>query len=206
MNIRCIIAAAMLALFATAPVFASGFTDRAHISAGSWLRAPMGWRQFCKQTPDDCVAKPSAITTVTLTPERWQELDVVNRFFNKTIEPMTDLEQYGVVERWTYATSGKGDCEDYVLEKRRRLIELGWPVSALPITVVYDRNNSGHAVLTVVSDQGDYVLDNVRDDIVVWWDTGLTFLERQSAGDPNIWVDLGRTIGKPELLTATSRR
>lgn len=207
MDIRCIVAVAMTVLLPAAPAAsANGPSDQDRMHVGSPARTPTAWTRFCKQHPDDCVPHRSDTTTVTLTPELRQELDVVNRVFNKVIEPVTDLRQYGVAELWTYATSRKGDCEDYVLEKRRRLIELGWPSSALLITVVYDKNNSGHAVLTVATDEGDLVLDNVVDDVLVWWNSGLTFLWRQSGADPNVWVDLGRTVGRPELVTATSRR
>ena len=36
----------------------------------------------------------------------------------------------------------------------------GWPESKLLITVVRDENNEGHAVLTVRTDEGDFILDN----------------------------------------------
>ena len=53
---------------------------------------------------------------------------------------MTDLDLYGRIEHWTYPAA-MGDCEDYVLLKRRLLRERGWPSSALLITVVRDENN-----------------------------------------------------------------
>jgi predicted transglutaminase-like cysteine proteinase len=83
------------------------------------------------------------------------------------------MAQFGVIERWTYPDLGMGDCEDYVLLKRRKLMELGWPQSALLITVVRDENGEGHAILTVRTTRGDYILDN-----------------RQSGKDPRQWVSL----------------
>ena len=73
---------------------------------------------------------------------------------------MTDLEHWGVVESWYYPDDGYGDCEDYVLLKRRMLMQAGWPREALLITVVRDKNGDGHAVLTVKTDKGEYILDN----------------------------------------------
>ena len=73
---------------------------------------------------------------------------------------MTDLEHWGVVEKWSYPEDGYGDCEDYVLLKRRMLMQSGWPREALLITVVRDRKGDGHAVLTVKTDKGEYILDN----------------------------------------------
>jgi predicted transglutaminase-like cysteine proteinase len=104
--------------------------------------------------------------------------------------PMSDLEHYGKLDWWTYPDDKKGDCEDYVLEKRRRLIERGWPESTLLITVVRDESNEGHAVLTVRTDEGDLILDNKRDDVVSWADTAYTFVKAQSQRDPLHWVSL----------------
>jgi predicted transglutaminase-like cysteine proteinase len=108
-----------------------------------------------------------------------------------------------VVERWSYPDDGYGDCEDYVLLKRRMLMQLGWPREALLVTVVHNQKNQGHAVLTVTTDKGDYVLDNQNKNVLLWSETGYRFIKRQSHANPNVWVSLGgqqRTIA-----TATSR-
>ena len=89
-----------------------------------------------------------------------------------------------------YPTNKKGDCEDYVLLKRRILMERGWPESTLLITVVRDQNNEGHAVLTVRTDKGDFVLDNKRRDIVRFADTPYTYIKRQSERNPLVWISL----------------
>jgi len=104
---------------------------------------------------------------------------------------------------WNYPDDGYGDCEDYVLQKRKMLMQAGWPREALLITVVRDKNNDGHAVLTVKSDKGEYVLDNQTDDIVLWSDTGYRFVKRQSQSDPNQWVSLGDN--RPAVATASAR-
>jgi predicted transglutaminase-like cysteine proteinase len=101
------------------------------------------------------------------------------------------------VERWAYPDDGKGDCEDYVLAKRRALINLGWPASVLLITVVRDKEGDGHAVLTVVTDRGDVILDNQENEILPWQDTGYRYVKRQSQGDPTLWVSLGDTRSPP---------
>ena len=136
---------------------------------------------------------------------RWRELVEVNLHFNRSIIAMTDQVQYGVMEHWTYAKTGKGDCEDYVLEKRRELVRRGWPASTLLITVVLDKEGNGHAVLTVVTDRGEFVLDNQTDQILPWSKSELTFVKRQSPVDPNTWVELGRTLGRPDIATAGIR-
>jgi len=108
-----------------------------------------------------------------------------------------------VVEKWSYPDDGYGDCEDYVLLKRRLLIAAGWPRSALLITVVRDEKDEGHAVLTVKTDKGELILDNQAEDILPWNQTGYRFVKRQSQSDPNTWVALGDT--RPAIATAASR-
>lgn len=176
--------------------------DVMHIRATERASSPSGWRQFCADNPGDCRAFGPAVASVALTTRRWQDLVEVNAMFNRAIDPVSDKEQYGVEERWSYATSGAGDCEDYVLEKRRELIRRGWPSSVLLVTVVLDREDLGHAVLTVETDRGEYVLDNQVSSVRLWSDTGLTFVKRQSAANPNAWLNLGWTVGNAAQLTA----
>ena len=45
-------------------------------------------------------------------------------------------------------------------------------------------------MLIVTTDKGDFVLDNRRNEVLRWSDTGYTFLKRQSAEDPRQWVSL----------------
>ena len=140
---------------------------------------------------------------VVLTRKAWNELVRINDWVNEAIEPMTDLEHWGVPERWNYPHDRYGDCEDYVLLKRRMLLEAGWPRQALLITVVRDKRGDGHAVLTVRTDRGDFILDNQNEEILLWSATGYRFVKRQSQGDPNAWVALGDH--RPAPATATSR-
>lgn len=184
------------------PTLASG-TDLAHLHAGEPSRPPIGWQQFCVDNPNDCRTPRSIATVVRLDDQSWSELLEVNFKFNHAIEPVSDQDQFGVIENWDYARSGKGDCEDYVLEKRRELVKRGWPQSALLITVVIDMAGGGHAVLTVVTDRGEFVLDNQTDQVLLWSKTGLTFIRRQSQDDQNVWQDLGRLLGRPDVVTAS---
>ena len=174
-----------------------------YVSVGSMSRPPIGWIEFCTEHPRECATTPSAPRDVVLTPKSWRDLTRVNKWVNETIKPVTDMDQWGVVERWSYPDTGKGDCEDYVLLKRRMLMQAGWPREALLITVVRDKKGDGHAVLTVKTDKGDFVLDNQAEDVLLWWDTGYRFVKRQSQGDPNDWVALGDP--RPAIATATAR-
>ena len=174
-----------------------------HIRASQVTSPPVGWVEFCARQPGECASTTTAPRDLTLSPGAWKDLVRVNKWVNETIKPLTDLEHWGVVERWSYPDDGYGDCEDYVLLKRRMLIQSGWPREALLVTVVRDKKEEGHAVLTVTTDKGDYVLDNQAEDILLWSETGYRFVKRQSQSNPNVWVSLDDL--RPAIATATSR-
>jgi len=54
------------------------------------------------------------------------------------------------------------------------LLEAGWPRQALLITVVRDKRGDGHAVLTVTTDRGDFILDNQKQLFRLDWSDGVT--------------------------------
>ena len=174
-----------------------------YASVGDTSRAPIGWVDFCADNPKDCSAGPTQPRDIVMTQAAWKDLVRVNRWVNETIKPMTDQEHWGVIERWSFPTDGYGDCEDYVLLKRKMLIGAGWPREALLITVVRDKKGDGHAVLTVKSDKGEFILDNQNESVLAWQDTGYRFVKRQSQADQNVWVALGDA--RPNVATASSR-
>jgi predicted transglutaminase-like cysteine proteinase len=166
-------------------------------------RAPIGWVQFCDDNPGQCRGGVTQPRDIVMTQTAWRDLNKVNRWVNDTIKPMTDMEHWGVVEKWSIPTDGYGDCEDYVLLKRKMLIDAGWPREALLITVVRDKNDEGHAVLTVKTDKGEFILDNQSESILPWTETGYHFVKRQSQADPNVWVALGDS--HPAVATASAK-
>jgi predicted transglutaminase-like cysteine proteinase len=155
---------------------------------------PIGHYEFCQSHAKECNVKSSGSARVRLTPGLWNQLVAVNAEVNLAIKPATDEEIYGRPEFWAYPTS-EGDCEDLVLLKRRDLIEKGWPVGSLLITVVKQRNGEGHAVLTVETDRGDLVLDSLQPRVLVWNETDYQFVKRQSETNSGQWmaIDDART-------------
>lgn len=149
---------------------------------------PVGYFEYCQRYADRC-AKPSDGPSIRLTEQRWTEIVQVNADVNQVVQPLTDSEIFGVEERWEYPAL-VGDCEDYALQKRKLLNEMGYPLGALLMTVGRDADGGGHAVLTVVTDRGDFVLDNVEQRVLLWKDAELYYLKRQSQDDPNDWVSL----------------
>lgn len=164
---------------ASAPIVASGDA-----------RAPYAWVDFCKRMPSECAVNTRESEVIEMTPKLWKALIAVNARANREIEPVTDQDHWGVVDRWDIPDDGKGDCEDYVLLKRKRLAEAGVPRRAMRVTVVIDEDNAGHAVLMVRTDRGDFILDNKRNAILPWSQTGYTYVKRES--DMRVgWTSLG---------------
>ncbi|WP_297835110.1 transglutaminase-like cysteine peptidase [uncultured Roseibium sp.] len=157
------------------------------------VKAPVGYDQFCRDNVWACPKEKYKPVVVKLDEARWNELIAINKEVNRRVHPMTDQDLFGQEEYWTYPVNGYGDCEEYVLEKQRVLIEAGWPKSALLITVAKDTKNSGHAVLTVRTDHGDMILDNQIEAVLPWYSTPYRYIKRQSASSPVQWTGIADT-------------
>jgi predicted transglutaminase-like cysteine proteinase len=156
---------------------------------------PYGFVQFCDSYPRECVSGDATEGRFDASLERLAELDAINRYVNAIIEPVTDLDLYGVAEWWAIPNlradgTGRGDCEDYALLKRKLLIKQGWPISSVLMTVVRDEKGDGHAVLTARTAQGDFILDNKATDVQLWSKTGYKFIMRQSYLNVKVWMSL----------------
>jgi predicted transglutaminase-like cysteine proteinase len=167
---------------------------------------PIGYVTFCRDHEAECRPGRRFADRIQLTAAKYREIEHVNSEINTAVTPITDLELYGKAEVWAYPSGNKGDCEDYVLAKRRSLIQLGFPESTLLITVVRDENNEGHAVLTVRTDKGDFILDNKRRDVMRWADTPYTFVKRQSERNPLVWISLLPPDSAPQTAMSASNR
>ncbi len=162
---------------------------------GAQTSVPYGWLDFCTREPQECNQPVLPAVDEKLTSEAWQILNEINRRVNHAITPISNLAHWGtILDHWDYPKDGKGDCKIYALEKRRELIAAGLPRQALLMTIVRDLNGEGHTILTVKTDRGEFILDNLSDDIRPWEATGYQFLKRQSQENPNIWVSI---ISKP---------
>lgn len=158
--------------------------------AGHDARAPSGYLAFCDRNPGECRSHADQPDRIKFTSDVWDMLEKVNLVVNTAIKPEDDQEHYGVNEFWTIPVDGEGDCEDYVLAKRKMLVLLGLPEAALRITVVLDKGIVRHAVLTVVTDKGDYVLDSLKDDILTTDKADYVFVERQDRASSTGWIAL----------------
>jgi predicted transglutaminase-like cysteine proteinase len=148
------------------------------------------WVSFCQHQPRECHIDLSQPTRIALTPGIWAALTQVNERVNSSILAVTDQDHWGVLDRWDYPDDGLGDCEDIQLLKRKLLVQAGLPHRALRMTAVIDDQGQGHAVLMVLTDQGDFILDNKRNAILPWRRTGYTFIKREGTSG-KAWVALG---------------
>jgi predicted transglutaminase-like cysteine proteinase len=178
----------------------------AYMTAFGDTLPPIGYVTFCRENRDECRPGRRFADRIQLTSSKFREIVGINNEVNKAIAPVTDLELYGQPEVWSYPTDNRGDCEDYVLLKRKKLIERGFPESTLLITVVRDENNEGHAVLTVRTDKGDFVLDNKRREVMRWAETPYTFVKRQSERNPLVWISLLPPETAPQTTVSASNR
>jgi len=159
---------------------------------------PIGHYEFCQRYRAECEIRSTAEKRMRLSAKALNQLLAVNDDVNTRIAPATDMEVYGKAEWWEYPTT-RGDCEDLALLKRRKLIAMGWPVGDLLMTVVRQKNGDGHAVLTVLTDKGDLVLDNLDPHVKVWSDTPYTYIKRQSGFDTGQWVSIEDGRGPMEV-------
>ncbi len=150
---------------------------------------PIGHFNFCRLNVAECSVKSLATPPEAFSEALLSSLKEVNAVVNEAIKPMEDIDLFGREEVWSYP-SGAGDCEDYVLEKRRTLAKGGIAIANLLITVVRQKNGAGHAVLTVRTDAGDYVLDNLSQEVLPWDHTGYHYVKRQSVADTGKWVSI----------------
>lgn len=101
-------------------------------------------------------------------------LQIVNQFFNDSVEWVDDVQVWGQVDYWAspleMLSKGMGDCEDYSIAKYFSLVTMGMPVSKL--RMVYVRalvggNSLAHMVLAYYPSPNaePFILDNLIGEI-----------------------------------------
>lgn len=140
---------------------------------------PSGYIAFCRRDPVACAPGVDEADSVPLTAENWAKLQSVNIAVNAAIKPMEDQIHYGRMDYWTIPTDGYGDCEDYALAKRKALRDAGFPGRALRLAVAQLASGEPHAVLTIATERGDFVLDNRTDLVLPWAESRVSWIARQ---------------------------
>lgn len=188
------IRAGILAAFAVAGMSAGQATADNDVPGmmliGRRTPQPIGHYEFCQRMSSECRIWSDRRDPVQMSDAIRTLLDSINTAVNRSIKAMSDDKAYSKQEFWTFPDGGTGDCEDYVLLKRKMLHSHGIALSNLLITVVRQKNGQGHAVLTVRTGDGDLILDNLNDDVKPWTQTGYRFMKRQSARYTGRWVSI----------------
>jgi predicted transglutaminase-like cysteine proteinase len=182
-NLAALAAGTILAIASAAA--ASAAPSAATMREGGYALAPFSFVKFCLDYPSDC-PRSAGPGRIHLTSAHMAELASVNRAVNAAIRPTPDTS---ALRYWKLNVSA-GDCNAFAIEKRHELIRRGWPAAALALTVAKTSWGEGHLVVTVRTDQGDLVLDNLRSSIIPWQKTGYDWIMRQSEANPQFWVDL----------------
>ena len=172
-----------------------------YATLGGPTSVPYGWVDFCRREPQECQQPALQPLDINLTHKTWQILNNVDHLVNQTIIPISNFDHWGtMLDHWDYPKDGKGDCKIYALWKRKLLMDAGFPRQALLMTIVRDQNGEGHTILTVKTNRGEFILDNMRQDIRPWNATGYHFYKRQSQTNPNIWVAIVDPNGRVSSL------
>ena len=89
--------------------------DVVYASLGDTTRSPIGWVEFCAENAGECRGGATQPRDIVMSQTAWRDLVRVNKWVNETVKPITDMDHWGVIEKWSLPTDGYGDCEDYVL-------------------------------------------------------------------------------------------
>jgi predicted transglutaminase-like cysteine proteinase len=158
-----------------------------HMPLGETVSQPLGAELFCLENATECSAQRSAAQQVKMTPELWAELLSVQYSINRKFRLTREVRF-----AWDYSVDGTGNCVQFALEKRRALIMRGWPAGALQLATAVTPADIGHLVLVIDTDEGDWVLDNLRPDVVRWQQLPYRWIARQQGASMEDWVAVGR--------------
>ena len=98
-------------------------------------------------------------------------LGSINAAVNRKIAYRRDIDGRGVRDYWAAPretlSSAAGDCEDFAILKMAALETAGVPMKSMSIIVLQDvRRNLFHAVLSIRTNQGHFILDNIQDAVL----------------------------------------
>lgn len=139
---------------------------------------PTQYEDFCRRQPAACDLDGASVIDWTI--ELHQRLGEVNAGVNAEIAFVSDMDNLGLEENWDFPRGCRGDCEDFVLEKRERLVALGFPRASLTVAFAFHEVQFfPHAVLLVETTTGTWVLDNLHDEVLCWDALPYRYIQRE---------------------------
>lgn len=142
------------------------------------MSAPLPYQYFIKANPNQgkvVSGKKPDLNDLT------KVIYSVNLKINKAIKPVKEK-----ADTWSLYPK-QGDCEDYVVSKRDALIKKGFGSRYLLIALCQLSTGEKHAVLVVKSKVGDYILDNLTNDLIPKVKSRYKWISIQSEIDPKIF-------------------
>lgn len=170
--------AAVVTMTTSAGAFNMGATRSMKPQVIRSSTAPMAYQIFCARFASECAAGGRG--SISYNSSTAALIKKVNDSVNRTMRYRSDQG-----EVWKIGSSS-GDCEDFALTKRSRLIRAGLPAGALRMATATTSKGEAHAVLIVKTDKGEFVLDNIRKSVVRRSESGYTY-NRIATADPRRW-------------------
>jgi predicted transglutaminase-like cysteine proteinase len=128
---------------------------------------PSQYADFCAREPGACALAGDPV--LAWSEALHAELARLNAEVNGAIAFVPDPDNLGQEEVWSFPADCRGDCEDFALEKRRRLTEAGLPSAAFTMAIVFhELELFPHAVLLAETTRGTWVLDSLHDALLCW--------------------------------------
>ncbi len=132
------------------------------------IRAENEILELCRTSAEQCPAAARSFLAIVAQGRAHTgraRIGIINRAINLAIRPMTDLAQWGVLDRWSAPletlTTGRGDCEDYAIAKYVALVQAGVAAEDVRLVIVHDLAvDENHAVVATRLNGDWIILDN----------------------------------------------
>ncbi|MBQ4825824.1 transglutaminase-like cysteine peptidase [Leisingera sp. HS039] len=193
-GIHAVLAAGLMAVVTAASAAAvqplpPAQTAAVQVPVSRQVLPPLAHARFCLRHPGQCAVRGGSPQPAGSAQAQLAGVVAVNLAVNRDITPQADGTLQEIADEWRLNTV-RGDCEDYALLKRKKLMDLGWPSASLRLATVLTPAGTGHAILIIRFRGGDFALDNLTNEIRPWRETGYRFLKIQSETDPKAWYSV----------------
>ncbi len=132
------------------------------------IRAEKNILELCRSSAERCPAAARSFLAIVAQGRAHTgraRIGIINRAINLAIRPMSDLAQWGALDRWSAPletlTTGRGDCEDYAIAKYVALTQAGVAAEDVRLVIVHDLAvDENHAVVATRLNGDWIILDN----------------------------------------------
>lgn len=155
------------------------------VVTGRTVAGPAGWLNWCMGAAERCL--PAQRPEVApATPALLAAVERVQRQVNAAISPRAEPAGRDL---WQH-DADHGDCEDFALAKQHKLRAAGLPHGAVRLATARLASGELHAVVTVETDRGTLVLDNLHDRVMPVASLDYSWLRLQGTDGSLRWREL----------------